>query len=341
MINISQVIYSNAIRYEVLFNMTKLAFVGYNDNKMNIFIDLYPIYRTLLKPDYLDIRSEVDLCSGVLNLAAHYRAFFEKYCNTSNTIYIINSMNMSQRNVSIYNDYNKEFIHRYNTRTRRMGDIIRLNVNLLETLVPYIPDVHMISSSYESSVVMYDIIMKHGEGNPNLIISRDTYPRQLVGLLDKTILYRPKLDKSYYVDKNNIYNSIAYENGVSPSKYDFSHIDSRLFSILYTLNGLKSRNIKSEYVITTAKKLVEQAIDNRIILNGYNSIIDWSLIQSKRDPQLMRDRFNVIDIPTQHYIYMNDIESKYTLQNLYDPESVRAINNMYFNNNNQINLNDF
>ena len=341
MINVLQVIYSNAIRYELLANMTKLAFNGYDDINLNIYIDLYPIFRTLLKPDYLDLNSDVDLCSGVLNLAAHYRRFFERYCDTKTNIFIINSMNTPMRNAKTFEGYNKEFMHRYNTRTTKMNEIINLNLSLLETLVPYIPDVYMISSTYESSVVMYDIINKHSNGYPNLIISRDIYPRQLPAILDKTILYRPKLDKSYYVDSKNVFNSILFEHGVKCSKYNFSGINPKLFSLFYTLNGMKCRNIKSQYVVSTAKKHVEKAIENKIILNDYNSIIDWSSIQSKRDPELLDSIFQVIDIPLQHSIYVNDIESKYNLQNLYDPESVKAINNTYFTHNNQINLNDF
>lgn len=340
MLNILQTFYMNAIKYENMIKMTSLAFNGYNDNEINIFIDLYPLMRTLSKPDYLELKSPVDFVSGVLNLAAHYRGFFRRYCQTESTIYIINSMNLSKNNMMQYPEYNKDTLHRYSSRTTQMNNIINTNIDLLNTIIPYIPDVHMVNSSYESSVVMYDIIFKHGGNKPNIIISKDPYVKQLVGLIDKTVIYRPKLNDSYYIDRNNVYQSILLERGVKCNNYNFTNISPKLISLLYTLNGLKCRNIKSPYNIVSSKNIIDRALEDRKLFNDYNSFIDWDSIQTK-DSNMLRSIYNVIDIPTQYCIYKNDIESNYKLQNLYDPESVQAINNIYFTNNNQINLNDF
>ena len=82
MININKTIYRECIRYERLFHLTKIAFYGSNDSEMNIFINIQPIMKSLLRPDYLEFSSTVDLCSGILNIAAHYRGFFRSWFRT-------------------------------------------------------------------------------------------------------------------------------------------------------------------------------------------------------------------------------------------------------------------
>lgn len=346
MINILNSIYGLAIKYDQMIKLTSQAFRGYNDNQINIFIDLYPIFRTLYKPDYIESNSNVDICAGIVNLAAHYRGFFMRYCKTYSNIYLINSLNLPKRNLELYPKYNYDMKHRVDTATDRMKGLIPFNLDLLDILIPYIEDVYIIHSSYESSVVMYDVICKNqmnGNNHPNLIISRDVYPYQLTGICPNTILYRPykrgSEDASYFINDGNLFNMILYGRG--EEQRDFSNISPKLFSLLFSLNGIKDRKIKIDHNIIKAKRIIEDAIENRIILNDYNSIIDWNNIQTNKDRCLLQRKFECIDIITQHSIYMNDIESNYNLQNLYDPDAVREINNRYFVKNNQLNLNVF
>lgn len=348
MINILNSIYGNCIKYERMQFLTNKAFKGYNDNELNIFIDLYPIFRTLYKADYIESNSNVDICAGIINTAAHYRRFFMRYYNTYATIYMINSLNIHNMNLNLYPEYNKDLKHRVDTATPRMNNLVPFNLDLLDLVIPYIDNVYLIHSTYESSVVMYDIICKNelnGNLHPNLIISRDTYPFQLTGIVNNTLLYRPKkrdgLDLSYCVNSNNLYNAILYENGIDYKKYDFKDISPKLFSMLFTLNGFKRRNIRSEYNIRSAKKLITNAIDNQLILNDYNHIINWDQIQTKKNPNMLNNIYLALDIISQHYIYMNDLESHYKLKNLYDPEGIKSINNKYFTNNNQLDLEGF
>ena len=337
MINVLNSIYGNCIKYERMQYLTNKAFKGYETNELNLFIDLYPIFRTLYKADYIESNSNVDICAGIVNTAAHYRRFFMKYYNTYATIYMINSLNIHDMNLSLYPEYNRELKHRVDTATSRMSSLVPFNLDLLDLIIPYIPDVHIVHGTYESSVIMYDIICKNELNknlNPNLIISRDTYPFQLTGIVNNTMLYRPKkrdgLDLSYCVNSNNLYNALLYENSIDYKNYDFKEISPKLFSMMITLNGLKRRNIKAEYNIRTAKKLITNAIDNQIILNDYNHIINWDQIQTKKDSNTLNNIYKTLDIISQHYVFINDLESNYKFKNLYDPEGVKSINNRSF-----------
>lgn len=341
LINVNAVVYKEAIRYDKLFALTKRAFAYCDDNELNIFIDLYPILRSLYKPDYLEFKNPVDLCSCIINLGAHYKYFFRSYFQTESKVYLINSLNLNKNNIRLYPEYNKEFKHRYETRTPMVDAFVNQNIDLIDTIVSYLPNMYLINSTYESSVVIYDLINKFGNNKPNLIISRDLYPRQLIGLCNRTVLYRSKQDRSYYVCKKNLYRSIIYDYKLNQDHYNFDNWSPKLLSLLFTLNKLECRKIKCEHTIPVAKAIIDRALNDMIIRNDYNSIIDYSKLTDK-DPYYMNNRFNVIDIPSQYNIYKNDIESTtYNISDLYDPKSVRYICETYFNNMNQIDLNAF
>lgn len=340
--NLMNICYSLAIRYDRLRLLSMNAFQDYsNADSINIFIDLYPIFRSMYKPDYFD-GTNLDLCAGIINLAAHYKQFYKSFCKEIK-IYLIHSNNTPIRNIQLYEDYNKEMRHRVETKTNIINNIEPVNLDVLDLLCKYIEDVYIVHSTYETSVVMYDIISKDNITNNkvNLIISRDTYPFQLTTICPNTVLFRPYKtngeDLSYYVNSYNVFNAVMYNRRTQ--KRDFLNINPQLYSMLFTLNGIKSRNIKLEFQIQSAINTVKNAIDNNQILNGHNFIIDWNQIQSRKDPNLLQHRYECIDIISQHAIFKNDIESNYNFQDLYDPKTLQSINNQYFSNNNQLNLN--
>ena len=86
------------------------------------------------------------------------------------------------------------------------------------------------------------------------------------------------------------------------------------------------------YSFPNVKSIIDNALTNKVLLNNYNSLIDWSRIQDKVTPQELQSRFEVIDVVYQHNYYKNLLPTLYDFRDLYDPESVKAINNMYFTN---------
>lgn len=340
MINPMVLCYGLAIRYDRLKLLVMDAFKKYyNAESINIFIDTYEIFKGLYKPDYLE-GNNLDLCSGIINLAAHYKQFFKQYCKDIK-IYIIHSDNVPSRNIELYPRYNRKMVHLLQNKSYAVNNIEPMNLDVLDLLCKYIEDVYIIHSNYESAVVMYDIISKDKDDRVNLIISKDSYTKQLSAICPKTVIFRPYktkgVDLSYYTNEDNLFNTIMYERGVE--QRDFSKISPQLFSLLFALNGFRSRNISVSYNIQTAMKLVKNAIDNNIILNSYNSIIDWDAIQFKEDSNLIKRKYECLDVLTQHSIFVNDIESNYKLEDLYDPKALQSINDTYFTSNNQLNLN--
>lgn len=335
-INVTSTIFGLAIQYDRLDALCNRAFRNFNGKTINIFIDLYTIFKELRKQNYLE-GNNVDICAGIINLAGHYRRFFLKN-NIYAKIYLINSSNIPQWNIELCEDYNKNMVHIVSTTLKRTNTLIEYNYDLLDTLTPYLKDVYLIHSTYESSVVIYNIIKNNqdiGDNTANLVITKDIYPFQLAGICSNTLIYKVKKSKgqdiSYCVGAGNLYNALLYENKINYNDYDFYKISPKLFSVLITLNGFKKRNIKSIYNIKTAKNLIEKAIyGDAILLNDYNSIINWRDIQPKVEPIELKNRFECLDIITQHYTYINDYESKYKLNNLYDPDGLRSLNEMYF-----------
>lgn len=335
-INVNSTVFSLAIQYDRLDKLCSTAFRNFNGKTINIFIDLYTIFKDLRRQNYLE-GNNVDICASIINLAGHYRRYFLKN-NIYSKIYMINSSNIPDWNISLCEDYNRDMVHIVSTTLKRTNKLIEYNYDLLDQIVTYLKDIYLIHGTYESSVIMYDIIKKNqnnGDNTANLIISKDIYPFQVTGICDNTLLYKVKKRKgediSYCVGAGNLFNALLYENKINYNDYDFSKINSKLFSVLITLNGFKKRNIKSIYNIKTTKNLIENGIYNKaILINGYNSIINWRDIQSKVEPIELKNRFECLDIVNQHYTYQNDYQSKYKLLNLYDPDGLRSLNDMYF-----------
>lgn len=334
-INLTNAIFSEAIQYKRLDVIYSKIFRNDKINTINIFIDLYPIMKSIRRPNYTE-GNNVDICAGIINLAGHYRRYFLNR-KIYSRIYLIDSNNIPMENIRLCPEYNMGMVGIVEGTMRKTNKLLDYNNDLLDRLVPYLSDIHVIHSTYETSVVMYDIIKKNqdvGDNTPNLIISRDIYPFQLTGLCRNTIQCRVKKHKgediSYCVGFNTIYNALLYENKIDISKFNLQDIHPGLYSLVLSLNGFKKRKIKSIYNIRSVRNIVINAIDNGILLNNYNSIIDWSTIQQKESPDMMNKRYSCLDIPTQYSIYKNSFESNYSIMNLYDPDGLRSINEMYF-----------
>lgn len=190
---------------------------------------------------------------------------------------------------------------------------------------------------------MLDIMCKNemsGNNNPNIIITKDAYNFQLIPMRDHNIVFRPKKkdgeDISYFLNKNNLLERfITIDRSTMISEKIL--LDSGLFSLILTLSRVPERNIKSNFNITKTIESLNDAIRNFRIFNGYNS--DLEIIWNAMFPESLgfttfECRFKAIDIIYQHGLISQSSKLKNVVfPNLYDPETVKSINNEYFKNN--------
>lgn len=343
-LTIERLINSNYVRYNRLVEIVTQAFVGSTANEINIYIDLYSILKGLYsdRSNYI-IEDYSSVTSSIINMCAHYREFFRSRYKVESKFYIVYSKNCPYINKQFYPEYNKNNEFKMNSN-KIVDDMIKNNLELLSTLCPYLPDIHFIQGTFESGVIIYDLICREevNNRNPHLVITKDVYNYQLVSMRDNIVILRPKKsegnDISYYINKSNLY--IEY---LKSRKADYTNypviLSPELLSLVMTLSSVRERNIKSLVNIKSTLKILYEKVSNYNMLNGYNS--DMSHIYSilgidkyKIGMTTFEHRFKSIDIAFQHSVFINTPEcASISINNLYDPDNVRIINNKYFKNN--------
>lgn len=342
-ISIDQVLGTNYIRYERLVDMVNKAFVGSSANTVNVYIDLYSMLKPLYNNQGYNIEDYIKLTSNIINICAHYREFFRTRYRVESKFFIVYSKNVPYINNQFCYEYNAKNNHAFNSN-KLIDDMIANNIELLETLCPYLPDIHFIKGDFESSVIMYDIICRNEliDNSPHIVLTKDIYAYQLVATRDNVIIFRPKkskgMDISYFINKNNLLYSYLTERKVKINE-KYTMLMPEMLTLIMALSSVTERNIKTMLNINTAINMLIDAIKDYKIVNGYNSDMNavWNALDHKKIkiPQIsFEGRVKAIDIAFQHSIFINTPECKdINITNLYDPKTVQDINNRYFANN--------
>lgn len=357
-VSIEQLLYGSFIKYDTMTAMTNSAFEGSNASTLNVFIDMYSMIKDLYRfNSNIYIGNYTSLTSSIINLCAHIRSFFRTRYSVETKIFIVYSNNCPASAKQFYVNYNKKtaLAMQNNAMTT---DFIESNNKLLEVLCPYLPDIFFIRTNFESAVVIYDIILwlesmansnsqpyRGVEMNysPSIVYGKDVFLYQLPAIRNDVVLYRNKKkdgqDISWYVNNMNVITRYVEQSRI---KDKLEHITYRfnpeIFSLLLALTSMPERGIRSILNLGTAIKVINEAINNKLILNGYNSDIysaAYAICTGRLADQLMlvQNRYNAIDIKKQHNIYFNSPEQltvKDSILNQYDPENVKLLNNKYF-----------
>lgn len=356
MVSVEQLIVSYYIKNNQLMNLTMGAFQNtpYADcNNVNIYIDMANITKSLYKPG-VTIGDYATVTSSIINLCAHMRSFYRRYCNAGTKIFIIYSdMTKNYLHSTFYPGYYQKYLSMISYKGQ-ITDMINQNLELLEILCPYLHGIYFIKTNEEFAVKALDIMYREeasGNADPNIVLTKDLYAYQLPAIKPNTVIFRPKksngADESWLVNHTNVLQSfiassrnIKEDNSANKALSKSYTMRPEMLSLLMTLTNLSCRNILSILNINTAiNKLLVCLADNSII-NGYNadmSEVYYSLLNKESkfpiSCQSLISRFKAIDLTFNHTCYMDNPESKLNyIIDLENPEEVRAINNKWFKN---------
>jgi len=215
---------------DAIFNLRKVKFskldVLFSDleikemvQKVNIFINLESLFRKIhnkyVEEQLISLQKKelkefhMNLISNVLNLAAHYRLYFNKNKIGTNIVFYIQEMDkyVNLNNVQYCKNYRKSFIRKYTDHPElvTVNNVIRSTLNALDTIVTYVEDVYLVSSDrVESSVIPLALIDgKVLDGNLNLMVTTDPYDMQYVN--KNFIIIYPAGEESMIVTKKNLF----------------------------------------------------------------------------------------------------------------------------------------
>ena len=348
--NSSQLILSNYIKYDRLRELCGTIFGSVDPNTLksvNIYIDLYSVLYGLYSGSYepaLD-KGEWDIAAGIINMISHYRTFFKGY-GIETKIFFVYSNNYSISKTKLVPEYNSDMEYKMNYSCSSIHNSILQNIQLVEQIVKYVHDVAFISSNTtDSSVLAYHVCNVNKSSNNddyNIIITKDLVVNQLIALVPKTIIFRPKkykgIDTSYFISSvgSGLIDSFIHSCG---AKYKTKgNINIGLYSFILAATKVPKRGLNSLISVTNLIKELEKVVELPEVFNGYNTdpINICKALNSNMYMKLQHGniigRFKTIDafIGYTEYLASHEKNLYKGIQNLYDPEGLHAIDTEYF-----------
>lgn len=339
-IDIEYLLYSFYIKYtdNTLPILVQSSFPDSTATSVDIYIDLYSIINTIKRNSAIINLQEADvtITSSVINMCAHYREAFRKF-GVYARIFIVYSDN----NNCVY----KKWIPGYNKNkyiiSKELQDNINININLIEILSHYLPDIHYIYTTYEVGTAMLYLMTDINYDKPAIVITKDNYLTPIVTCRSEVAVFRPLYLKqrqaSYAITRDNFWSVFAYQRGLK-SSIDTT-LSPELVSCINMLCKVPERSIRGLIQIPTAIKVLKQLIEDNIILNQY--VVPYSNFTLLLESILKvgcsveyESRFKAVDLRFQKQLFADSPESKIiTLDNLYDPGNLNMILNKYFSEN--------
>lgn len=231
-------------------------------------IDLNSILQILFKYNAtIDTKYpfKFSIASAILNLVAHFRAYFVK----------------NKWDVKIYMYYS-------DMGDKRLVKHIEDSIELVSIICKYIPNLYIITND--------DVDIKLAM---NYFIDKDdacifTKNQILYQFISKHVyVLRPSRDNSYIVNKKNLYNKLTK----SDNDYTISH---ELLTAILAFSGIDEYKGVKGMGLKKTLNLFQKAIDNRDIINEYypeiSSLLNDLPYEKSYTKEIITDTFSDIDI---------------------------------------------
>lgn len=332
------------IKYSRLGDLMGLAFNNSPANHINLYIDLYGIYKQLLsRHAYTDMSDYTALTAGIVNMCGHYRSFFKKF-GVYATIFLVSSYNIPSSILRYIPTYNKLFQEKLLAKSLR--EMLELNIELLSILCPYLPNIYFLKTEFESAVLIDHLIkqeMQRGNQDPNIIISTDLYPIQLVNYFPNTVYLRPM--KSYGEDESIItvpkgvktfdkvfWSVVTRSRSNNGSKANKIVLPASSFVSLEALSSFPERNLPVILNKTTAQKNIYYVTQGRDVPLTMELIYQYNSTLANRCPMdNVLPRFNALNEQYQYYLFQQSVEARMIhYEDLNDTDAIQMINAKYF-----------
>ena len=348
------VLYGYYIKYNKLRELTLQEFSNTpnaNATKVNIYIDLYDMLYSLYT-NKINIQDTEAISATILNLVAHLRGYFRRTHRVETKIYLVyGATNSDVQDKLIFGGYNlkgKQIISENPKINKSISEVFEQ----LTLLCKYIDEVYFLyANEFESSVVIFDTILKEEAKDvsvPNIVITKSLYAYQIPAYTANTRIYRPLkskgIDNSYIINKSNcLYRYVLDRRSNTGINEELDNIlqnlNPELISLLMTLAGLHSRGVRPVINITSSLREMVKMIQNRLIINGYNSMIDYPINVYKMHPTMVMNkveilsRYKGLDLRLQHMLFMQSIYPASiggSIIDLIDDEGFRFIAGKYY-----------
>lgn len=346
------VVGSNYVKYEKLNELINRTYSGSTATVLNIFVDLYSIFKPLFsrsetggKIEY-EMSSDVELSADVINLCAHYRSFFYKQGVQTN-FYLIYSTNTPERNGLFCPGYNKEFMNSYlmNEPIRKM---LKRNLKALEVLCPYLYGIYFINIGNEeiSGYIEYLMNTQHFNNKEifpdteNMIITKDVLPLQLVS--SGCSILRPKKykgsDNSFMINHDNFwFTFISQMRNSASNSAVFKQLDIRYFANILAMTRVPERCMSSLKSLPVAYDALSRSMSMGYTMDDYsqqtiNKILEILGVHMNYTTLELRWKAISSKFIAEHIIPTDPTIANQYFQDINDPNGVKDVCARYYQN---------
>lgn len=336
---------SYKIKFASLDTMMQLHDIKIKKNQtVNVFINLDSLIRSLTSNNICDVINSSDdndfkrqlrnCISNILNLAAHYRRYFTTRQRYSR-VYIYASypfVDLNTSNNVFISDYRKNYYANINKPSAHsLKNILTESFKMGKIISEYIEEVYLITANNMETSLIPKIIKQEFQQSDdfNIIVTKDTYEYQYV--LDDYVILRPKIqDMSYAINKDNLIETIKFENKVKSKET----VDASFYPFICTIMGDKNRSIHklSGLGISKIIKLINKSIEKGLISETNNDVYSFSRLIDVKNQRLFLNNFNVIDLESQmKFLSIKDkMNVKVCIRDRFDNLGLAKINDDLF-----------
>jgi len=328
---------------EIKYYLQKQNFKISKNDTLNIYINFECIMNNLTTQKNLQSLMTLykqsmvlELESSVLNLIAHYKAYFKKDGIKTKFYLYSTSLKDFPQEMSIYNKEYREYyrnLYTKNAAFKELGDILQsIIIKELKLIMTYIEDCYFIESDmFDSSVIPY--LIATFSDNCNLILSGDIFDTLYMFQANFGMIYiNRKYGNSLIFTSVNELVSNIYK---SQSPFEISIFNNELYyKLLLSVKGSKIRNIKSPRGFGYERLLdcVKFGKQNNLLLNDFKSIDSIIDIFPEKYRDNIKIAFQCMNLELQYNLLNQaNIESiKSQIIDKYDMKSLEELNNRRF-----------
>ena len=313
--------------------------------EFDIYIDIGRMINSVFKPDTSITRISQEkfrplvLVSSIINLCAHMRSYYRKVFSSNSRVFLVYSngeFSYSKKFMGSYNDINLNF----KKNDPYKVSVVNQSLKLLNTLVPYIPDVYLVMNNFEVYVKIYDLIQKENIGNPAIVLTKENLDCLLASELDDVLVFNHIKSRNERVAVASIYNVIETfytieKRSISDDSISkLKELRPRLLSTLIAFTGYRKRGLKIYKSVNSMISTIYDLSYNGYIPNDYcdPKLVYENIPKANLDIETIENTWKAIDIRYQYELYKNTNEytdTSYKID-IDDPTELKYVNDHYF-----------
>jgi hypothetical protein len=237
-------------RLEAKKNKTRLV------DTVNIYINFESLYNTIRNKNvekHLEVMDKKDskllyrqIISGFINVAAHYRKYFNRHKVKTNIVFYYNEIGEDPEeynNTPLYEEYREHFFNSLHSLDRfNVNNMILDAIPFMHIITEYIEDVYFVGTRHVESSLIPFIFMMEGylPCNMNMIISKDVYDLQYCNY--NCLVISRYANEPVLLTKRNVMKFLCYKNNMDVERMT-SFMHPKLITFILACIGDKKRSI--------------------------------------------------------------------------------------------------